>query len=58
LQYLIPSADIGAAFAAQGASSDQTVSSSANASGQTANITLAAGQEWLDENVGLTGIPA
>ncbi len=57
VQFILPSGDTGAGFSTQGASSDGTVASSANSSGLTNTITLSTGQQWLDENVGLTGIP-
>jgi hypothetical protein len=56
IEFIIPSGDTGAAFSTEGASNDQTTSSSANSSGYTNSFTLAEGQMWLDENVGLTGI--
>jgi protocatechuate 3,4-dioxygenase beta subunit len=56
IMFIIPSSDTGASFTTEGASTDPTVSSSANTSGLTDSFTLAAGQDWLAENVGLAGI--
>lgn len=57
VMFIIPSSYLGAAFTIEGASSDPTLSSSAYANGATDSFTLAAGQSWMDENVGLTGLP-
>ena len=54
---MIPSQYSGAGFTTERAGSDDTINSSANSSGYTDNFTRAAGQTWLDENVGLTGLP-
>ncbi len=57
LAFSIPSGDTEAAFSTQGAGANATVSSSANSSGVTESFTMSTGQAWLEENVGLTGIP-
>jgi len=56
LQFVIPLGDMVAAFSTQNASTDPTTSSSANSSGYTSDFTVADGEVWLAENVGLTGI--